>query len=178
MLLLIAAVLIFSPVLPIGYTLPKLLLLSTVGFLVKGPRATSFDRPLLWFWMILIVSTIFSVDPYYSIVGRYNDWAHGLVGMAVLTTCLLLGASQEKTDLKPLARLAYVLAVWALAERFHTGLRASGPIGDPVALGTLLALLAPIVKLENVYALPLIAGGLWATGSRGAWIGALIGCLL
>jgi len=174
--LLIAALLIVFPFILSGYALPKLIVLSLAVFTLRGRRFDSMDFPLKLLWLVLLAGTVFSIDPYQSFAGRYNDWGHGLIGAAVLTLWILKGNGEEP-DTDSLARAALVFSALAVMERMATGERARGLLGDPVATGSLLALACPLVVHERRRWLPLLAAGLWATGSRGAWAASLLGLL-
>lgn len=166
----------FLPFIHSGYALPKLFVLGLGALWIPARRFDSMDFPLKLLWLVLLVGTVFSIDPYQSIVGTYNDWSHGLLASAVLTIWILRGNGEEP-DTARLADLIILMAAMAFDQRMWTGHRAGLTIGDPVALGSLFALGAPLVVLHRRARLPILILGLWATGSRGAWVASLLGLL-
>lgn len=170
------SLLFFLPIIQSGYALPKLFILGLGAWGIKSRRFDSMDFPLKLVWLVLLTGTVFSIDPYQSIVGTYNDWSHGLLAAAVLTIWILRGNSEEP-DTAFLADIILLMAMAAFDQRLITGHRAGLTLGDPVALGSLLALGAPLVVLERRRRLPILILGLWATGSRGAWVASLLGLL-
>lgn len=176
MRLLAWSLLFFLPIIQSGYALPKLFILGLGAWGIKARRFDSMDFPLKLVWLVLLTGTVFSIDPYQSVVGTYNDWSHGLLAAAVLTIWILRGNGEEP-DTEALAAIILLLAGAAFCMRMWTGNRAGLTLGDPVALGSLLALGSPLVVLHRRRWLPVLILGLWATGSRGAWIASLLGLL-
>jgi hypothetical protein len=149
-----------------AYTLPKITIVI-LGLAVAAYRKDFYvSRRGLFLFAMLTASALLSVDPYLSVFGEWNDWSRGLGACAVY---LLLSAQECPTTCVWYA--SAVLALLAVYQRLHGHPRAITTIGSPTDLGMLLAMAFPGAG----YFTPLIGAGLWATGSRGAWLGAACG---
>ena len=137
-------------------------------------RAKKVPSPgWLLFFLPLLLSASLSPDPWLSIVGRYNAYAWGLLGLSL---CAIVFYS----ELGLLFPVAVVLAGHAVLTVNGSGVnRAMGLIGSPVDLGTILA--ACILSEIPGKSRWRWAGGLlmlyalYLTGTRGAWLGLFIG---
>ncbi|MFH1724623.1 MAG: O-antigen ligase family protein [Elusimicrobiota bacterium] len=171
----------------------------------SGPRfvrPTALDPPLLCVGAALLLSTAFSQDRLLSVLGHYNShvlgvwplllcaavyystaWRAGVGGVKrVLRVCLVAGAVVGAYALLQAAGLEVFPRVAKLPQG-----RAISTIGGPVFLGAYLAVLLPLALhwflsggRERVFGgvcVALMAGGLWATASRGSWLGAAAGCV-
>ncbi len=167
------------------YSIPKLLVLS-FGAVVLAIWGQANYSKVGRSAALLIGAVGLSAlvgDKYLAVVGRYNSYALGLVGLC-LAFVYLTHTSKDEEAIDILALVGAVLGVHALAQVVGfdsslssslTGNRAIGTIGSPVHLGLILAMLLPIaLDRSKVYAVS-IALGLLATGSRGAWLAALVG---
>ena len=159
---------------------------------------TALDLPILAGLFILGLASAASTDPSTSLLGRYNSYAYGLWGFSLLAAAYQLAARSARSH--EAARAGWL--VWAAAivggygilqklgfdpllqvYRLPEGRRAISTIGSPVDLGALLALVWPRSlwrfdarrKPAPAIAAVLIAGGLVASASRGAWLAAAVG---
>lgn len=171
------ALLAYSYAFSAPFCVPKLLILG-VGLLEMSIRVIRTGEinsglviPGLAFILACILSTIFSADPLLSIMGRYNSYALGLIGIAVCFLYYLAGDSRLLYLAGPVMGL-HAFHQWASGESPIVG-RAIGTAGSPVDLGIILAMLAPLQK-SNVCLFAVVLG-LLATGSRGAWLAAAAG---
>lgn len=181
-----AALLVFDPRIRAGYTIPKLAVLAmglVLAGMGSGRRRRGMDWALALVWGSLALSTLASIDPWASVVGRYNDFSHGLWAMALATGFLLLGTRvRTDTPLLLLSGFGVLVGAWTFAQRMagvdlRTGGRALGPLGDPIATGLVLACLAPLCLRFRFrwLTLAVVAAGIWATGNRGSAGAALAG---
>jgi hypothetical protein len=179
--ILLLGLLVVVPWMTVGFSLPKALLLGAAGFVLRGPRRGSFDRILALLWWVLLCTTLFSVDPFASIHGRYNDWSHGLVGWAAFTVFLMHGTSvmpsERERTVTLLVRGTMCIAVLCLVQRLWMQ-RSIGTVGDPVAMGALLAMMLPICASRSPLTLAVMLPAIWATGTRGAMLGGLLGLIV
>ncbi|MFH1723838.1 MAG: O-antigen ligase family protein [Elusimicrobiota bacterium] len=167
-------------------------------------RRTPLDLPLAAFVAVAVLSTLFSADKLVAIVGDYDNF----LGLASLLLCVALycAAAQSRAAEAPdrLLRIALaggaLLGLYGLLQRLGVEPSAGAPkalplgrvfssSGTPVFLGASLLMLCPLVArfaLSNERAdrltaaaagLPIIAA-LILTLSRGAYLGALTGCVV
>lgn len=184
-----------------SYVLPKLLLLSAAvlgggiallaarGPAAVGPRRSPLDLPLALLLGATLVSALASRDPLVSVLGHFNANVHGLWPTTLFIAVFFMARTLDFD-----ARWKLVQAgVWAAAlvggyaglqglgmEVFPTaggllGGRAISTIGGPVYLGAHLALFVPLALAGPRIRLALIVWGLFASGTRGAWLGAAAG---
>lgn len=159
---------------------------------------TVLDGPLAAGLLALGLSAAFSDDLMTSLRGRYDSYAYGVWGLALAAAAAELGArgarGREDEALRWLGWSAALVGGYAILQKLGidpifqvkelpTGGRAVSTVGSPVDLGAMLALLWPLalrrVDAERS-AFPLIlaalvAGGLIASGSRGAMLAAGVG---
>ena len=159
-----------------GFVLPKLCVLIAAASVILCSEKCKVQRPPKALLVLLAISACSALrgdNPQLSMFGFSGFPAYSVLGLALLTalTCfqtdsrlgwlkvagvaLSCHALLQKAGLDPL--LAY--------ERLPGG-RAVAYIGSPVDLGAVLAMAFPVVPARWR---PLLAGGLWATGSRAAW---------
>lgn len=190
------------------FTLAKLLTLNAalaiaacgaaaVPQAIAGGR-TVLDFPLAAGLILLCVSAAFSDDPFTSFRGRYDSYAYGVWGLALVAAASQLAArgarGREDGALRWLGWSAAAVGGYAILQKLGidpvfqvkqlpTGNRAVSTLGSPVDLGAMLALLWPLT-LRRVDAergafplllAVLVAGGLLASGSRGAMVAAAAG---
>lgn len=186
------------------YLLPQTIVLALGLFIAawtaRRARATStsLDRPLLAVLAAWTLSAAFSLDPRLSVFGVYGGRTYGLwqaAAFAALFQLTVRAADRDRLVVLALAGAALV-SVHAVLQAF--GLdpfvpvetlaygRAMATLASPVYLGAWLALWLPLALdralTEDGYfgraALALIAAGLIATVSRGAWLAAALGATL
>ena len=182
----IGAIFVYSNSFTETFTAPKLLVLSLGLFLIAICKEIR-TGPVFWAGILFIVvnllSTIFGVDHYLGIVGKYNNYGLGILG---LTIALLYHSASGDISILPLA--GSILGLLTLSQYFGicplkgiefsdlTGNRAYSTLGSPTNCGLILAMILPLSG-SLVYSLAIILG-LLATGSRGALMAAGIGTLI
>jgi hypothetical protein len=148
---------------PACYTLPKITVV-TLGLLYWSFKtAVPVSKKALWLFGLAVVSSAFSLDPWLSVLGRYNEWSQGLWAAS-----LYLALTGFAVNRKHVSVIAGLLAAMAVLERLHGGPienHAMTWVGSPVDAGALLALMAPAC---TPWLWPLILAGVYATGSRAA----------
>lgn len=165
-------------------------------------RSTPLDLPLLACALVVLASCAFSVDPFLSFVSRYQMYSLGVLPLALFAAVFLAAIrSGEPEDPRPLLRLCaavgVVMGLHALLQsagvepiaymprKFPDG-RAVGTLGNPTYLGACLVALFPLSlglaldkdgKDRALGALGALgaAAGMFASGSRGAFLGAAAG---
>ena len=170
---------------------------------VRRPEAlaagkTALDAPLLAGLFVACLSAAASSDPRTSLLGRYDSYVYGLWELTLLAAVVQLAARSARGREAGRARWLIwsaalvggygVLQKFGFDPVFHfkslpLGGRAVSSLGSPVDLGALLALAWPVSLWRvdsdrrplSAAASILIAGGLIASGSRGAWLGAGVG---
>ncbi len=209
-----AVPLIFSPWLAIYYELPKLLVLRTLiislvilailKIVATGKivfKKTSLDLPLLTFLFILVLSTIFSIDPTRSILGEFHRY-EGLLTMTCYVLLVWLSVNSIKSE-ENLNRVldasifgAFFVSLIGILQHYglnllelpaHVGQTAS-TIGNSAFLSSYLALTffvalarsftAPIrMKIFSAITSVLAFTCLILTYSRSGWVGFAVGVL-
>lgn len=152
---------------------------------------SSLDTPILAFALVAVFSTLQSIDPITSVLGRYNDYANGLVGMGLCACAFYIGKWSEgyatEDCLKTIAAVGVLAVLAALAQNFglpgapplaSQGARISGASGHPVHFGTFMGMVAPLFLVMHPRwprwgYLFVIGSGLFMSLSRG---GALAAC--
>ena len=128
---------------------------------------------VLFFLTCVGASAVFSEKPFESVWGIHANWSHGFVPAVIY--CLLLKCP---TDLRWVRWVGVALAAHCLiqqagwdpvvAKSILPAGRSLGWIGSCIDAGAVLAMTVPFAGPW----LPLVLAGLWATGSRGALLGA------
>ena len=159
---------------------------------------TDFDFPLLAGLFVVCLSAAASADPSTSLRGRFDSYAYGLWGLTLVAAVVQLAArsarGREAVRADWLIWSAALVGGYGVMQKFGfdpifhfknlpAGGRAVSTLGSPVDLGAMLALAWPLSlwrvdtgrRPASVVAALLIAGGLYACGSRGAWLGAAVG---
>ena len=165
--------------------------------------STALDRPLAAVLIAWTLAAAFSLDPRYSLLGTYGGYTYGLWQVASCAALYQLTACcADETARRRLlkAALSAAMLVSAYAVLQAAGLdplipaaelpsrRAISTLGSPAFLGAYLALWLPAAlhwalsepeeKNFGRCALALIAAGLLASVSRGAWLAAALGAAL
>lgn len=168
-------------------------------------RSTPLDRPLLACAAVLLASFAVSSDPFLSFIGRYQMYSLGVLPLALCAAFYYAAVrSGQAEEPLPLLRLcAWVSIVMGLHAMFQAaGVepiafmphnfpqgRAVGTLGNPVYLGACLVALFPLMLgltldkegrerwLGGAGAVGVLAG-LFASGSRGAFLGAAAGAVV
>lgn len=179
-------------------------LLAWAALAFKGApgRSTPLDRPLAVCAAVLLASFAASSDHFLSFVGRYQMYSLGLLPLALLAAFYYATVRSGQPEApRPLLRLCAavgaVMGLHALIQatgveplaympsKFPDG-RAVGTLGNPAYLGACLAGLFPLslgLALDKegedrvLGALGSLgaAAGMFASGSRGAFLGAAAG---
>lgn len=186
-----------------GFSVPRLLVfaLGLVPFAAYVAAGGAVDlrrslfKPALPLLAVMLVSLAMSTEPWVGLVGRYNGFALGVLGVAIALAYHVAAASvgegrghaETERGLRLIAAAGAFIGVHAFAQwqgfdaeltKNLAGHRGISTIGSPVDLGMLLAMLLPIaVAASPVYGIA-VALGLVASGARGAWIGAAAGMVV
>jgi O-antigen ligase len=202
----VAAPLVWTRTVYSIYVLPKFLLIAAAALLAgvaalrsgepNGSAGSGVEKSLGAVWLVLVISAIFSVEPYVSFLGRYNDHAYGLAAFALYTLAFIWGAGMPDETRKRFlfwaiagAAVVGVVAVFQKAGvrpllKFPLpGGRAVSTIGSPVHLGAYLsAALVLAVPLRGEgrrgarwFCAAAAAAGLFVSFSRGAWLAGAVG---
>lgn len=168
-------------------------------------RSTPLDRPLLACAVVLLASFGASSDLFLSFIGRYQMYSLGLLPLALLAAFFYAAVrSGQPEEPLPLLRLCAAVSIVTgvhamfqaagvepiayMPHNFPYG-RAVGTLGNPVYLGACLVALFPLALglaldkdgrdrwLGGAGALGVLAG-LFACGSRGAFLGAAAGAVV
>jgi len=174
------------------FLLPKVLLIraAALGLAVlvlttseRRPAATPLDRPLLIWIAVAGAATVFSASPTVSIFGAYQHYT-GLVTFAAYVALFWSAATFVRSPaagdmiLRSLVAGTALVAIGAIAQSMNSTASAEGPfgyggviradstMGNPVALGSLLAIGLPVAT-----SLLLQARSIWSTAVSGlAWV--------
>lgn len=179
-------------------------LLAWAMIALKGVpgRGTPLDRPLAACAAVMLASFAFSADPFLSFVGRYQMYSLGVLPLALLAAVFYAAVrAGQPEEPRPLLRLcaavAVVMGLHALIQaagvepipympsKFPNG-RAVGTLGNPAYLGACLVALFPLSlglaldkdgkdRVLGALGAAGAAAGLFASGSRGAFLGAAFG---
>lgn len=158
-------------------------------------RPTELDRPLTAFLAAFVIALAASLDPFVGLVGKYSSYSHGLVATLLFAGLYLATAWSQEPDrpdrlLRASLWLGAAAGGYGLLQRFGVdplGLTAKdfalGRVGSfqggPVPLGACLLMFLPLAahftltgsRRFGAAAGALVAGGLFFTFSRGAWLG-------
>ena len=162
--------------------------------------STPLDRPLAAVLLAWALAAAFSLDPRYSALGTYGSYTYGVwqvASCALLFTLAASCANEEARRLVLKSALGAAMLVSAYAVLQAAGLdpfvpaadlpagRAISTLGSPVFLGAYLTVWLPAAlhwavaeKADRAFgsaALALIAAGLLASVSRGAWLASAAG---
>lgn len=164
-------------------------------------RRTPLDMPIAAGLCALALSSWFSRDPLLSLFGRYNSYAYGLWPF-LLYSVLFYSAAWSFQGERLRRFLGLLLGVGAvtggyavlqalgldpfLKAALPSGGRAVSTLGSPVDLGAFLVLLLPLALhwtvtrgwASGLLALSGISAGIFAAGSRGAWLAGTAGVLV
>lgn len=176
-----------------AFAMPKLLVLAAglVPLVAAARRADARGSLLVpgAFWLlVLLACAAGGLDPWVSLIGRYNSYADGVLcavlalAYNVLAACVPAERRDDALHALTVAGVFLGLHAWAQAMGLDSNLsekldghRAISTIGSPTDLGMLLATFLPLALARNpLYAVP-VAVGLAATGSRGGWIAGAVG---
>ncbi|MFH1726169.1 MAG: O-antigen ligase family protein, partial [Elusimicrobiota bacterium] len=165
-------------------------------------RSTEMDLPLLASAAALALATVFSRDRLLSLSGSYNEHSFGVWPMLLCVAVYYLAAWGLEGERQRRVRMLSIVVgaavscyavlqglgfePWELSGNIPQG-RAVSAFGSPVYLGAYLALVLPLAldsalvksreRWYGTVSLALIAAGLWATISKGAWLAAGTGAL-
>lgn len=162
-------------------------------------RSTPLDRPLAACAVVLLASAAFSTDPFLSVLGRYQMYSLGFLPLALFASFFYAAVRTGQPEAPlPLMKLCALVAVAMglhamfqaagvepiayMPRKFPEG-RAVGTLGNPAYFGACLAALFPLalgLALGKDRALGWLAAGaavagMFASGSRGAFLGAAAG---
>jgi len=132
--------------------------------------------------VVLIASTLNSIDPLLSSEGLFDSWTYGLLSCALYPAVLFLSIRRPPWR-RGLAWLGVALSIHAVIQRFGydplvtprlvpQGHRAAAWVGSPVDLGAILAML---FFVGQPWQAALMCIGIWATGSRAPWLALYFG---
>ena len=193
---LMVAIFAFTGNMMAGFSLFKVLVLS-LGLIVISFSAAMSAKitigPVFWLGVVFlgvsVLSAAFCDDPWLAIIGRYNSYALGILGLCIALLYHLAGGDISILPLTGaiLGLIAFIQYVGLGPVHFLgqvilpptsdlTGNRAYATIGSPTQLGAVLAMTLPLTG-SLVYSLAIILG-LLATGSRGAILAAGMGLLV
>lgn len=160
-----------------GFIVPKIAVVvaGAVVVYLRRARVPWAVWPLL---AVLLASTANSIYFPWSLTGIPNQWALGFIP---IVSYVLIAATPLGQERHPwLLCCAVLVAACAVGEQFFrdpvipASLFAEGRSttweGSAVDAGAILAMAAPVAG----WWLPVIAAGLWATGSRAAMLGAVV----
>jgi O-antigen ligase len=159
-----------------SFSLGKLLAVSLSGlWLCLGRVYWKDSKALLAYLLAVVVSALFSIDPWLSFWGLQGTYNTGVLCALVLVPFWVCLDSRHSDDLENGLRLAAVgVSVIGLAQLFGfflpqplpLGHRVYSSIGSPIYLGAFLVMCFPFLGSRIEYGLVLAC--LVATGSRGA----------
>lgn len=127
-----------------------------------------------------VLSAYMTKFPLLAFTGRHNSYSMGVLGLSLAFAYYLAsrGDISEAVGLGGAAMGVHALAqqagVDALAVAAEGG-RSFGTIGNPVSLGQVLAMTLPFALSRSWVYATAVCLGIWASGSRGAVLSALVG---
>lgn len=141
------------------------ILLALVSWASKGVilgemkiRRTPLDFPIIIFWVLYLISTIFSVDKWHSLWGFFGDPSRGLLSItAIIVAFYIILSHFDKSRMKWAIGGAIVanviVAVWSLlgllgVKFLPQGLMELAPlslVGSVIGLGIYFSLMIPII---------------------------------
>lgn len=121
-------------------------------------KKTALDLPILIFWLVYLLATIFSVDKWHSFWGLFGDPSRGFVGITALIIAYYLIRSyftiaRFKIFIGSLIFSGGIVAVWILinvlrldifSEKFYSSFPVS-LVGSALDSGIFLTMLIPII---------------------------------
>lgn len=145
-----------------GWIIPKIVVLSFGALLLWIERSrqallgrtaifkTDLDGAILAFWIVLILSSLGSIDRPISLMGQYRGPFHGLLAMAIYTLIFYGVSSNEEITpgflidmLLAAGSLVCCIAISQIGSPLDGG-RVWGTFGAPIFLGSFLALILPL----------------------------------
>lgn len=171
-----------------AFSLTKYFVLAaglSAGLLVSPLPRTKLDSPAALYFLALIVSACFSMDPLVSFLGVDNAYYNAVVPSLLVFGCFLLGHSSKLEHLlKALVLSCVAVSFIAVAQYFgylmpweaFSGGRYYSTLGNPVFMASHLALggIAAVI-LGWSWALPILALGSILGPSRAALLAFLAG---
>lgn len=158
-----------------GYSVPRLVIfvIGATALALKGLdlKKQSFI-PMAVLMLVAVNSAIYAPDAYNSLVGQYNGYTLGLMGMFIAMV-FYLGSGEDISILPYVGVVIGLHALYQIAIGQTVAGRAVGLIGHPAHTGIVLAVLLPLSK-SYVKSLAMVLG-LLACGSRGAMLAGVIG---
>ncbi len=175
----------YIPAFAACYSLAKLAAIAVIGLLLalhRRPGHRVEDRFGLAYLAVIAFGAVIGVDARLSAIGLHGTYGTGLLEALVLVPLWLYLRREDFADLRTGVRWsAAFVALLALAQRggiealtpfpLANGYRADSALGNPVYSGAWLAM--SLVFARRPIERATILAGLWATGSRGAWVAAL-----
>lgn len=162
-------------------------------------RDTPLDRPLAACAAVVVASAAFSSDPFLSVLGRYQMYSLGLLPLALFAAFFYAAVRSGQAEAPlPLMKLCAAISVLMglhamfqavgvepiayMPRKFPDG-RAVGTLGNPAYFGACLAALFPLTlglalgkdRVLGWLAAGAAGAGMFASGSRGAFLGAAAG---
>jgi len=182
------SLLAYSPLFASVFAIPKLIVLSLgagalcLALALKGRvrRVGLVGMLALGYYLL---SAMYADDRYLAVVGNYNDYSLGLLGVGIALAFYLYPDINIEFTINALALGGVVIGMialyqWGMIPLMTLNGRAIGTIGSPVSLGVLLAILLPIAfSKSRIYALAILLGIL-ASGSRGALLAGVAGTMV
>lgn len=188
--ILAVALIVYSQMFASMFAIPKLIVLGLgagalcLALALKG-RVRKMSLTAIVMLSVYLLSAVFADDKYLAFVGNYNDYSIGILGITIATIFYLYTDIDIDKTITMLSIAGAIVGLHALVQAgiFNSDLlpysgRAYGTIGSPVSLGIVLAILLPVAySKSNVYALAVLLGIL-ASGSRGALLASVAGCMI
>lgn len=167
-------------------------------------RSTLLDLPLLLFAGVMALSSVFALNPTASLLGSWSERFEELPSWIAYLVIFVAAVNYQgklkrvATISKSLVAGSVVVSLYGIFQRFGYDLtrfgwaqqmRSSATLGNPIVLGAYLNLVIPIalaLTLAAKYKEEKIFWGLSATlagltliftGSRGGWLGGIVGLL-
>lgn len=171
------------------YAMPKMIVLAFGAMVIASMMVARYpvrlDRSAFVTGLVMLgvvlISALFSENVPLGMVGRWNSYALGLMGLGMVFLYHIASTSVDGIGLLGLAGAVIGLHSLAQAAGVDASLlnrvlgRSIGTMGHPVDLGIILAMCLPFaVRESKIYATAIVLG-LLATGSRGAWISSAAG---
>ena len=189
--ILAAVILAVDPHCAFAFSLTKYFVLAaglSAGLLVSPVPRTQLDSPAAFYLFVLIVCSVFSIDPLVSFLGVDNAYYNAVVPSLLVFGCFLLGHSAKLASLLRVLVLSCVaVSLIAIAQYFgyfmpwkaFSGGRYYSTLGNPVFMSSHLALGGiAAIGIGWTWALPILAIGGILGASRAALLAFLAGILI